>query len=98
MPFAILPNYHPTRSCVSTRSSLYSTATLVYPLAPYVAAIALLPHLLDPPFLLQKFDQELANGSKKMLTDFSIRAVRDAFFHHLHRTIAGAHIRQVEVY
>ena len=29
-----------------------------------------------------------------MLTDFLIRAVRDAFFHHLHRTIAGAHIRQ----
>ena len=28
-----------------------------------------------------------------MLTDFLIRAVRDAFFHHLHRTIAGAHIR-----
>ena len=79
--FAILPYDYPTRSCVSTRSSLCPTAALMYPLAQYVDLIALLAYLLDPPGpFLRTFDQAPNNASKKkMLTEFSIRAVRDVF-------------------
>ena len=48
MSFAILPYDYPTRSCVSTRSSLCPTAALMHPLAQYVDLIALLAYLLDP--------------------------------------------------
>ena len=47
MAFTILPYYYPTRSRVSTRSSLCPTAVLLHPLAQYVDPIALLACLLQ---------------------------------------------------
>ena len=66
----------------------------MHPLAQYVDLIALLAYLLDP---LALFSGHLTKrrkmGQKKMLTEFQFaRSVM--FFHHLRKTIAGAHIHQ----
>ena len=50
--YTILPYYYPTRSRVSTRSSLCPTAVLLHPLVQYVDPIALLACLLDPLFCI----------------------------------------------
>ena len=65
MSFAILPYDYPTRSCVSTRSSLCPTAVLMHPLAQYVDLIALLAYLLDPLALFFGHLTKRKNGSKK---------------------------------
>ena len=65
MSFAILPYDYPTRSCVSTRSSLCPTAALMHPLAQYVDLIALLAYLLDPLALFFGHLTKRKNGSKK---------------------------------